>query len=169
MAAENELQATGRIREYFEQRGCHCFDEERTVRVFVSVLSQNGEVVEMEMRVKELLVVVLSLCEMDARNGWRLLSCIQSAVEKHDCAAFHHIQFTKQTEARFAAEYLFALACHSGKCACGCSVEWSEEEREEIQKVCLEEMRGVAWIVGVTLLLDCVDGERRGDGPDSEC
>lgn len=169
MAVENELQATGRIREYFEQRSCHCFDEERTVRVFVSVLSQNGEVVEMEMRVKELLVVVLSLCEMDARNGWRLLSCIQSAVEKHDCAAFHHIQFTKQTEARFAAEYLFALACHSGKCACGCSVEWSEEERDEIQKVCLEEMRGVAWIVGVTLLLDGVDGEGRGDRPDSEC
>ena len=48
-------------------------------------------------------------------------------------------------------------------------MEWSEEERDEIQKVCLEEMRGVAWIVGVALLLDCVDGERRGDRPDSEC
>ena len=143
---------------------------EQTKRYFTFEVARFGsDRVEMEMRVKELLVVVLSLCEMDARNGWRLLSCIQSAVEKHDCAAFHHIQFTKQTEARFAAEYLFALACHSGKCDCGCSVEWSEEERDEIQKVCLEEMRGVAWIVGVALLLDCVDGERRGDGPDSEC
>lgn len=162
MTVENELQTTGRIREYFEQRGCHCFDEERRVRVFVSVLSQSGEVVEMEMHVKEVLLVLLSLCEIDSRNGWRLLTCIQSTVEKHDCIAFHHVQFTKHTEARFSAEYLLALASHSGKCDCGCSIEWSEEERREIQNVCQEEMRGVAWIVGVTLFADSVDGERRG-------
>lgn len=161
MSEDSILQETdgclvnGGIREYFESRGCPCFDSSRVVPVTVLVVSAGNEACECELPLDALWSVITTLCEVDSRNGWRALSAIQHCLEKkHVCfELFHNVLFTKKTEVAFAVEYLWAIACHSRRgeekvCGCGCGVEWEEEDVEEVRRLIGEEMKGVAWIVG---------------------